>query len=164
MSDAAAAAHDSLGQGNPNSLPSRTLSTHRLSIADRLSARSLPGRCLQILVHQHFCYRLQLEWRGDPNNKRSARFMERRFHRWDEGESFSSQLCSLGFEGLCTCAYEASYQPHHAKARKCRRGPFYASQKHLLLPKWELKSMEDYAIFNLCECNFTSTAPDRLKW
>jgi hypothetical protein len=166
MSDAAAAAtaHAILEQGDPTSLPCRTLSTRRLSIVDRLASRSLTGRGLHILIHQHFGYRLCLEWSGDPNNERSARFMERRFHRWDEAESFSSQLCSLGFEGLCACAYEASYQPHHAKAPRCRRGPFYASQKHLLLPKWELKSMEDYALVNLCECNITSTAPDRLKW
>ena len=47
---------------------------------------------------------------------------------------------------------------------ECRRGPFYASQKHLLLPKHELKSMEDYAVFNLCECNITSAPTERLKW
>jgi len=166
MSDAsaAAAAHESLGQGNHSSLQSRTLSARRLSIVDRLAARSLTGRGLHIHVHQHFGYRLHLEWSGDPNNTRSARFMERRFHRWDQTKSFSSQLCSLGIEGLCTCVYEASYQPPHAKAPRCRRGPFYASQKHLLLPKHELKSMEDYAVFNLCECNITSTPTERLKW
>jgi len=153
------------GAGQPQLIAeSHTISTHHLSIVDRLAARSLTGRCLQILVHQHFGYCLHLEWSGDPNNERSTKFMERRFHRWDATESFSSQLCSLGLKGLCTCAYEASYQPHNAKAPKCRRGPLYASRKHLLLPKWELKSMEDYAVFNLCECNITSTAPDRLKW
>ena len=81
---------------------------HIASIVDRLAARSLTGRGLHILIHQHFGYRLHLEWSGDPNNENSARFMERRFQRWDEAESFSSQLSRLGFEGLCTCAYEAS--------------------------------------------------------
>jgi len=159
-----AAAHASLGQGNPCTLPCRTLPTHHLSIVDRLASRSLTGRGLHILIHQHFGYSLHLQWSGDPNNENSARFMERRFQRWDETESFSSQLCRLGFEGLCTCAYEASYLSDHAKAPRCRRGPFYSSQKHLLLPKWELKSMEDYAVTNLCDCKITSTAPDRLKW
>ena len=165
MSDAAAAAaaHESLGQGNPSSLPSRTLSARRLSIVDRLAVRSLTGRGLHILVHQHFGYRLHLEWSGD-HNTRSARFMERRFHRWDQTKSFSSQLCRLGIEGLCTCAYEASYQHPHAKAPRCRRGPFYASQKHLLLPKHALKCMEEYAVFHLCEWNITSAPTERLKW
>ena len=86
MSDAAVPAHASLGQGDPSLLPCRTLSTHRLSIVDRLASRSLTGRGLHILILQHFGYRLHLEWSGDPNNKRSARFMERRFQRWDEAE------------------------------------------------------------------------------
>ena len=129
MSDAAAAAaaHESLGQGTPSSLQSRTLSERRLSIVDRLAGRSLTGRGLHILVHQHFGYRLHLEWSGD-HNTRSARFMERRFHRWDQTKSFASQLCRLGIEGLCTCAYEASYQPPSDKAPRYLRGPFYVSQ------------------------------------
>jgi len=136
-------------------------SARRLSIADRLAARSLTGRGLNIHVHQHFGYRLHLEWSGDPNNHRSARFMERRFHRWDQTKSFASQLCSLGIEGLCTCVYEASYQPPHDKAPRCLRGPFYASQKLIILPTHELKIMEDYAIFNLCDCKITSAPTER---
>ena len=104
MSDAdaaaAAPAHESLGQGNPSSLLCSTLSARRLSIVDRLAARSLTGRGLNIHVQQHFGYRLHLEWSGDPNNHRLARFMERRVHRWDRTKSFASQLCTLGIEGL----------------------------------------------------------------
>ena len=162
MSDAAA--HASIGQGNPWSLPCHALSTHRLSIVGRLASRSLTGRGLQILVHQHFGYRLHLEWSGNTNNENSVRFIERRFQMWDEAESFTTQLSSLGFEGLCTCAYEASYLPPHAKALRCHRGPFYSSQKHLLLPKWELKSMEDMAVTILWGCNITSTSPNRVQW
>jgi len=167
MSDAAApppAAHESLGQGNPSSLQSRTRSARRLSIVDRLAARSLTGRGLDIHVHQHFGYRLHLEWSGDPNNHRSHRFMERRFHRWDQTKSFASQLCSRGIEGLCTCVYDASYQPPRDKAPRCLRGPFYASQELVIMPTHELKILEDYAIFNMCGCKITSAPTERLTW
>ena len=162
MSDSAA--HDSLGQGNPSSLQSRTLSARRLSIVDRLAARSLTGRSLDIHVHQHFGYRLHLEWSGDPNNHRSERFMERRFHRWDQTKSFASQLCSRGIQGLCTCVYDAAYQPPHDKAPRCRRGPFYASQKYIIMATHELKILEDNAVFNMCGCKITSPRTERLTW
>ena len=163
MSDttATATALTSLGQGNPSSLPCRTLSAQRFSIVDRLASRSLTGRPLQILVHQHFGYRLHLEWSAN-NNANSDRFLERRFCRWDQAKLFSNQLYTL--EGVCTCAYDASYMPYHDKTPRCRRGPFYASQKHLLLPKWELKAMEDTTYTNLSECNITSTPPDLIHW
>ena len=159
-----AAAHESWGQGNPSSLQSRTLSARRLSIVDRLAARSLTGRGLDIHVHQHFGLRLHLQWSGDPNNHRSERFMERRFHRWDQTTSFASQLCSRGIQGLCTCVYEAAYQPPHDKAPRCLQRPLYDSQKYILLPPCELKIMEDNAVFNMCGCKITSAPTQRLTW
>ena len=76
MSDAATTTHASIGQGNPSSLPCRRVSTNRLSIVDRLAARSLTGRGLQILVHQHYGYRLHLEWSDASGSRDSSRFME----------------------------------------------------------------------------------------
>ena len=108
MSDAsaAAAAHESLGQGNHSSLQSRTLSARRLSIVDRLAARSLTGRGLNIHVHQHFGYRLHLEWGGDPNNTHSARFME---SSDEDLRSINDKTVSLNLKYLGTNTATISY-------------------------------------------------------
>jgi len=161
MSDATAA---HVGQGNPSSPASRTLSARLLSIVDRLASRSLTGQGLRILVHQHFGYRLHLEWSDSSSRDASSRFMERRFESWNDAESFATEICSLGYEGLCTCMYLGHNWAPHAKAPKCYRAPFYSSQKYLLLPKSELKSLEDMAVHTLCSCNITSASPDCLKW
>jgi len=60
------------GHGNPSSLPCRRISANRLSIVDRLAARSVTGRGLQILAHQHFGYRLHLEWSGNGSRNRDS--------------------------------------------------------------------------------------------
>ena len=70
--------HASIGRGNPSLLPCRRVSTDRLSIVDRLAARSVTGRGLQILVHQHYGYLLHLEWGSGSSSRDSSRFMERR--------------------------------------------------------------------------------------
>ena len=99
--------HASICRGNPSSLPCRRVSARRLSIVDRLAARSLTGRGLHILVHQHYGYRLHLEWSGSGSCSRdSSRFLERRFNMFGEAESFYTELCNQGLEGLCTSAYE----------------------------------------------------------
>jgi hypothetical protein len=67
------------GMGTPHSLPIRRVSTQRPSIVDRLAARSVTGQSLQIHVHQHFGYRLHLEWNGGSNSRETYRFMKRHF-------------------------------------------------------------------------------------
>ena len=108
MSDAAAAAaaRESLGLGNHSSLQSRTLSARRLSIVDRLAARSLTGRGLDIHAHQHFGYRLHLEWGGDPNNTHSARFME---SSDEDLRSINDKTVSLNLKYLGTNTATISY-------------------------------------------------------
>ena len=70
MSDAAAAAPASIGQGNPSLLACRRVLKQRLSIVDRLAGRSVTGRGLQILVHQHHGRHLHLEWSGGSSSGR----------------------------------------------------------------------------------------------
>ena len=69
------------------------------------TARSVTGQGLQILVHQHYGYRVHLEWRGS-SSRVSLRCMERRFLMACEAETFCTELCSYGLEGLCTCVYD----------------------------------------------------------
>ena len=97
--------HTSTGRGNPRSLLCRRVSANHLSIVDRLIARSVTGQGPQIPVHQHYGYRLHLEWRGS-SSRVSSRFMERRFLMACEAETFCTELCSYGLEGLCTCVYD----------------------------------------------------------
>jgi len=128
--------HTSTGRGNPHSLPCRRISANRLFIVDRLAARSVTGQGLQILVHQHYGYRLHLEWGGSSSGSMvSSRFMESRFLMSGEAETFCTELCSYGLEGLCTCVYEEYYISTHVRAPRCRRKPLIQSHKYLLQPK-----------------------------
>jgi hypothetical protein len=133
--------HTSTGRGNPHSFLCRRVSANRLSIMDRLTARSVTGQGLQILVHQHYGYRLLLEWRGSCSRV-SSRFMERRFLMACEAERFYTELCSYGLEGLCTCVYEGYYMSTHVRAPRCLRKPLMQSQKYLLKPTWWLKALQ----------------------
>jgi len=153
------------GHGNPSSLSCRRVSANRFSIVDRLAALSVSGLGLQILVHQHFGYRLHLEWSGNGSRHRdSSRFMERGFYLFSEAESFCTELCDQGLDGLCTCVYEGHNINRHERAPTCRRAPFYPSQKYLLLPKWQLNYMEDAAVETLCGCDITSSDAEPIHW
>ena len=153
------------GHGNPSSLSCRRVSANRFSIVDRLAALSVSGLGLQILVHQHFGYRLHLEWSGNGSRHRdSSRFMERGFYLFSEAESFCTELCDQGLDGLCTCVYEGHNINRHERAPTCRRAPFYPSQKYLLLPKWPLNHMEDAAVETLCDCDITSSDAEPIHW
>jgi len=158
----------SIGRGNPSSLPCRRVSARRLSIVDRLAARSLTGRGLHILVHQHYGYRLHLEWSGSGSCSRdSSRFLERRFNMFGEAESFCTELCNQGLEGLCTCVYEEYNFSPHERAPTCRRAPLIRSQKYLSQPKWWLKTaqdMRDLSVTTRCGCHITSSSSDPLDW
>jgi hypothetical protein len=127
--------HTCTGRGNHHSLPCRRVSANHLSIVDRLTARSVTGQGLQILVHQHYGYRLHLEWKGS-NSRVSSGFMERRFLMSSDAETFCKELCSCGLEGLCTCVYEGYYMSTHVRAPRCLQEPLMQSQKYLLKPKW----------------------------
>ena len=153
------------GHGNPSSLPCRRISADLLSIVDRLAARSVTGQGLQILPHQYVGYRLHLEWSGNGSrNRDSSRFMERRFYFFTEAESFCTELCDHGIDGLCTCIYDGRNINPQERAPTCRRAPLYNSQKYLLLPKWQLSHMEDVAVETLCGCDITSSDAERIHW
>jgi len=164
MSATATTTHASIGRGNPSSLPCRRVSTDRLSIVDRLAARSVTGRSLQILVHQHYGYRLHLEWRRCSGSRDSSRFMERRFYMQGEAETFFTELCSRGLEGLCTCVYEGYNMSPHERAPTCLRAPLIQSKKYLSEPKWWLKALQDMSIKTHCGCNIPSSSSDPLEW
>jgi hypothetical protein len=148
--------HVSTCQGNPHSLLCRRVSANRLSILDRLTARSVTGQGLQILVHQHYAYRLHLEWRG-RGSRVSSRFMERRFLMSRETETFCTELCSYGLEGLCTCVYEGYYMSKLVRARRCLRKPLMLSQEYLLKPTWWLKAKQDTSDGTHCGCCILSS-------
>jgi len=141
MAATTAFTHTNTGRGNPHSLLCRRVSANRLSIGDRLTARSVAGQGLQILVHQHYGYRLHLEWRGN-DSRISSRFMERRFLMSGEAKTFCTKLCSYGLEGLCTFVYEGYYMSTHVRAPRFLRKPLMQFQEYLLKPKWWLKVMQ----------------------
>jgi len=63
-----------------------------------------------------------------------------------EAETFCTELCSRGLEGLCTCVYEEYYMSTHVRAPRCLRAPLIQSQKYLLEPKWWLKALQDTSV------------------
>jgi len=93
------------GMGNPHSKLIHRVSSQRPSIVDRLAARSVTALSLQILVHQHFGYRVHLEWNGGNSSRVSSRFMERRFFMHYDAQTFCIELRRKGLEGLCSCMY-----------------------------------------------------------
>jgi hypothetical protein len=118
------------------------VSANRLSIVDRLTARSVTGQGVQILVHQHYGYRLHLAWKGS-RSRVSSRFVERRFLTAYDPETFCTELCRYGLEGLCVCVYKEYYMSIHVRARLLRE-PLIQSQKYLLKPKWWLKALQTH--------------------
>ena len=155
-------ASQSNGMGNPHSQLIQRVTSQRPSIVDRLAARSITARSLQIRVHQHFGYRIHFEWNGGSSGNVSSRFMERRFMMHSDTQTFCIQLCKKGLEGLCSCVYGNYHTGIPAKAPRCLRQPYYPTQKYLLKPKWWLKSLEDGEAENLCKCSISSseTLPD----
>jgi hypothetical protein len=147
--------HTCTGRGNHHSLLCRRVSANRLSIVDKLTARSVTGQGLQILVHQHYGYRLHLEWRGSSSSRVSSRFMERRFLMTCEAKTFCTELCSYGLEGLCACVYEGYYMAAHVRAPRCLREPLMQSQKYLLKLKWWLKALQDTSDGTHCGCRIS---------
>ena len=115
------------------------------------TARSVTGQGLQILVHQHYGYRVHLEWRGS-SSRVSLRCMERRFLMACEAERFCTELCSYGL-GLCSCVYEGYYMSTHVRAR-CLRKPLMQSQQYLLKPTWWLKALQHVKRNSLCVSYF----------
>ena len=147
--------HTSTCRGNPHSLLCRRFSANRLSIVDRLTALLVTGQGLQIFVLQHYGYRIHLEWRSSSSNRVSSRFMERRFLMSGEAETFCTELCSYGLEGLCTCVYAGYYMSTHVRAPRCLRKPLMQSQEYLLKPKWWLKAMQDTSDGTHCGCRIS---------
>jgi len=146
------------GIGNPHSKLIQRVSSQRPSIVDRLAARSVTALSLQLLAHQHFGYRIHLEWNGCSSSRVSSRFVERRFFMHFDAQTFCIELCSKGLEGLCACMYGDYNTFIPQKAPRCLREPFRPSQKYSLKPKWWLKSLEEIEEENLCECSIFSTA------
>jgi hypothetical protein len=142
------------GQGRPHSLPIRRISALRPSVTDRLAARSITGQRLGIRVHQHFGYKIHFEWNAE---KETHRCMERRFMMYSDVDTFCTELCKLGSEGLCKCIYEEYHTIIPAQSPDCLRGPIYNSQTYREKPRWWLKTIEDMALRNLCSCDVTST-------
>ena len=154
-------ASQSNGMGNPHSQRIQRISSQRPSIVDRLAASSITAQSLQIRVHQHFGYRIHFEWNGSNGNV-SSRLMERRFLMDSDTQTFCIELCKKGLEGLCSCVYGNYHTGIPGKAPRCLQKPYYPTQKYLLKPRWWLKSLEDRAAENLCECSISSseTLPD----
>ena len=77
-------------------------------------------------------------------------------------QTFCIELCKKGLEGLCTCVYENYHTVIPARSPRCLREPYYPTQKYRQKPRWWLKSLEDMATDNCCECNISSseTLPD----
>jgi len=144
------------GMGNLHSNLIQRVSSHRPSIVDRLAARSVTSQSLQILVHQHFGYRIHLEWNGGSSSKVSSRFMERRSLMHSDAQTFCIELCKKGLEGLSSCVYGHYHTFIPKTAPRCLREPFYPSQKYSLKPKWWFKSLEE-GEEHLCECRISST-------
>jgi hypothetical protein len=148
------------GMGKHQSKLIQKVSSQRPTIVDRLAARSITAQSLQILVHQHFGYRIHFEWTGSSDNF-SSRFMERRFLMSSDTQTFCIELCKRGLEGLCTFVYENYHTVIPARSPRCLREPYYPTQKYRQKPRWWIKSLEDMATDNCCECNISSeTLPD----
>jgi len=130
------------------------------SLHSRLTARSVTGHGLQILVHQHYGYRLHLEWKGGTSV--SLRFMERRFLTSGEAHTFCTKLFSYGLEGLWTCVYEGYYMFTHVRTPRCLRHPLMQSQKYLLKPMWLLKALQETPDGTHCGCRISSSY--MLEW
>ena len=155
------------GQGIPSSLAARAISDNRLSIVDRLAARSLTGQGLRVRVHQHYGYRLHLQWKGNRNREGSSRFMERHFRGFPDVLSFCEQLCDGRLEGLTTCVYDMCYKALFHKASTCRREPILSSQTYLLRPKRWLRAAEERNVVTdwcTCFCNITSANERAIQW
>jgi len=151
------------GMGNPHSKLIQRVSSQRPSIVDPLAARLVTAQRLQILVHQHYDYRINFEWNGGNSGSVSSRFMERRFFMYSDTQTFCIELCRKGLEGLCTCVYGDNHTFIPDKTPRCLREPFYPWQKYFLKTKWWLKSSEEGEKENLCVCSISS-AEDILDW
>jgi len=77
-------------------------------------------------------------------------------------QTFCIELCKKRLEELCSCVYGNYHMGIPGKAPRCLREPYYPTQKYLLKPRLWLKSLEDRAAENLCECSISSseTLPD----
>jgi hypothetical protein len=136
----------------------KKVSSHRPSIVDRLAARLVTAQSLQILVHQHYGYRLHLEWNGGNSSRESYRFMERRFFMLSDAQTFCVELCMFGLEGMCSCVYGDYHSFIPEKAPRYLRTSFCLSQKYFLKPKWCLKALEGTENESLCDCSISSTS------
>ena len=145
------------GMEQPHSKFIQKVSSQRPTILDRLAARSVTAQSLQILVHQHFGYRIHFEWNGGRSDNVSSRFMERRFLMGSDTQTFCIEFCKKGLEGLCTCVYENYHTVIPARSPRCLREPYYPTQKYRQKLRWWLKSLEDMATENCCECNISSS-------
>ena len=90
----------SIGQGYLRSRPD--LRPAGLSVVQRLATRSVTGRGPNINVHQHFGWRLHLEW----TNGEERRCFERFFETFESIDEFCLDLAKGGAEGLCDCVHD----------------------------------------------------------
>jgi hypothetical protein len=78
-------------------------SRHRMSsatsIVQRLTMREHSGQSLDVLVHQHFGFRMYCEWNGAFGN----RSFERRFRTYKSVLAFCTRINTSTLEGACTC-------------------------------------------------------------
>jgi len=76
------------------------------SIVQRLATRSVSGRGLGVRVHQHFGFRLHLEWQAEGGRRHCC---ERFFTYFEDVDSVCQELTRGNAEGLCTCVTQSLF-------------------------------------------------------
>jgi len=91
----------STGQGKFHSKLSQNVTSDGTSIVKRLASRSVTGRGLQIQIHQHIGFQLNLVWHTTSNGKETSRCREILFLMYEDVTDFCETLMSRAFEGMC---------------------------------------------------------------
>jgi len=110
-------AQRSVGQGNLRS--PLTLRPAGSSVVQRLVDRSVSGRGLDVRVHQHFGWRLHLEWQTEDGRRHCC---ERFFTSFRAVDKFCAELTRAGAEGVCACVGDWP-DLFEGKVRECRLEP-----------------------------------------
>jgi hypothetical protein len=145
-----------LGQASSSSKSTRAICTaNTTSIIQRLTARSLNARRLHIHFHQHYSYRLHLNWKCNSYFSIDETCMERVLAIGLQ--RLSNELVEGGVEGLCSCFYDwlASHNLKD-KVTPCFREGWHSSQKYLTLNRSLLQSLQECRpYYYTCRCRIT---------
>jgi hypothetical protein len=110
----------SFGQGHKSSKLEHTIfKNNSSSIVSRLQSRTLTGRNLQIQIHQHFGYRLQMVWKTKNKKQSSERCLQRMITMTNEMNKFLQELITGGSENLYNCVGAKFPELLEGKVEKC---------------------------------------------